>query len=245
MASTAEYDSSTQYFESLRGYVLSPFPTALRIISHEREQVKAELRAFETFLDRVEEIECEPPQWRHADGIDGAKSRKLPKVRDAYQQTVMSVDHYDEVYNNTLFADVEAEFGSELAAVVHPTTETSFTERTRGLVVTAAKNSIQQRTAMLERLDAEEQSLETAQEQIRDFVEELDGAHIPYWYAKTFLTRIDEVACNRQAMIRRTQTSGFTNGHQLCEYLYADERWTYPVLTGLGRLRETIVVPEK
>lgn len=59
----------------------------------------------------------------------------------------MGVAHYDEVYNNTLLADVEAEFSSELAAVVHPT-RTSFTERTRELVVTAVKNSIQQRTAI-------------------------------------------------------------------------------------------------
>lgn len=245
MASTAEYDSSTQYFESLRGYVLSPFPAARRIISQEQTQIEAELRGFETFLDRIEDIECEQPQWRYAEGIDGSQSRKLTKVRDAYQGTVMSVAHYDEVYDNTLLEDIEAEFGSELAAVVHPTTETSFTERTRELVVTAAKNSIQQRTAMLERLDAEEQSLVNAQEQIEGLVEELDGARIPYWYATTFLTRIEELACDRQTMIRRTQTSGFTNGHQLCEYLYADERWTYPVLTGLGRLRETVVVPEE
>jgi len=244
MVLTVECTSSSQYFESLRGYVLSPLPAALAALERERKEIAAERRSFERFVDRVEEVECERPQWRRADRFDGSRSRKFEAVRDAYRETVMSVAHYDEVYDNTLRADLASEFGAELAAVVGPDTEGPFTDRARNLVVAAAENSIRQRTTVLEQLATEQQSVETAREELAELVEGLDGAHIPQWYAETFLDRIDDLAADRQATIGRCRTPGFTDGHQFCQYLYDDEEWTYPVLTALGRLRRTVVVPE-
>lgn len=238
-----ENDSSRQYFESLRRYALSPLTAALAILEHERDEVDAERRGFEQFVESVEGIECERPQFGRVDGIRESQSGQFEDVREAYRETVMAVGHYDDVYDNTLREDVAAEFGPEVAAALCPGTEVPFTEHVRDLLVAAAERSIDQRATFVERLDGEVESFESARTQIEGTVTALDGARIPHWHAETFLHRIDELATDRQATIRRLQTPGFTDGHDLCEYLYDDESWTHPVLTALGRLRGTVAVP--
>jgi len=114
-ASVAEDNFAHQYFESLRSYMLSPLPAALDSLRHEYEEIRAERCGFERFVGRLEEIECERPKWTQVGGIDEPAGTRLETVREAYRETVMSVEHYEEVYDKTLCEDVAAEFGSEIA----------------------------------------------------------------------------------------------------------------------------------
>jgi hypothetical protein len=95
---------------------------------------------------------------------------------------------------------------------------------------------------VLKRLDDEDASLTAAKNELADIMDNLDDTQIPHWYANTFTERLFQLAANKQEMLRSHQSLGRLDGHSLCEYLYADEPWTYPVLTAVVRVREAVVL---
>lgn len=65
---------------------------------------------------------------------------------------------------------------------------------------------------------------------------------VPGWYAEPLLERLNELSEKRQHSIHTYRSFGRTDGHSFCQYVYSSTGWTYPVLTAIGRLRETIVI---
>jgi hypothetical protein len=51
---------------------------------------------------------------------------------------------------------------------------------------------------------------------------------------------LDDLAQSRQSLIQRRDPTSRTDGHDICEYLYRDAEWTYPVLTAVTRFRTTV-----
>jgi len=242
MAKSGEQRRSRHFLQSLRCHVLSPSTTALRTVRRERDEIRAERRAFESFAERVDDIPCDAPTPDVPTMVVDSESGAVERVRTAYRETVMDTDHYGDVYDNTFRADVASEFGQGVAAALCSDTPVQFTRRFRRFLLAAVEESITERGTVLERFDDEEASLTAARDELADIVDNLDGTQIPHWYASTFTERLDRLAADRQAKIRSHRSLGRLDGHSLCEHLYADEPWTYPVLTAIGRVREAVVL---
>lgn len=56
-------------------------------------------------------------------------SSAIGRVRTAYRETVVDIEHYEDVYNNTLQADIASEFDASVAAALCSDTPVQFTER--------------------------------------------------------------------------------------------------------------------
>jgi hypothetical protein len=105
--------------ESLRSHVLAPLATADSTLSQEYEEVDAERRAFDRFKNRIAIIKAvvtasAVPVTRAP--LREQRSRAPERVRSAYRETVMDVDHYDDFYGETLIEHVTAELTDEIAA---------------------------------------------------------------------------------------------------------------------------------
>lgn len=242
MAKSGEQRPSRHFLQSLRCHVLSPPTTALKTVRRERDEIRAERRAFESFAERVDDVPCDAPAPDVPTMVVDNGSGAIERVRTAYRETVMDTDHYEDVYDNTLRADIASEFGPGVAAALCSDTPVQFTGRLQQFLLAAVEESVTERETVLERLDDEDASLTAAKDELVDIVDNLDGTQIPQWYANTFTERLDRLAADRQETLRSHRSLGRLDGHSLCEHLYADEPWTYPVLTAVGRVREAVVL---
>lgn len=235
---------ATQVLRALRQHVLSPLATAERTLAAEQTEVTAERDGFETFAEHLETIDPVrkrpvPGPPRPLGGRDSTVDR-LDRVRTAYRETVMSVSHYNDVYGESLVEHVAAECSDDLAAGLRPDTSVSFTATYKSGLRSAAAHAAQVRGLYLETLDREATSIETARRELTELLDQLDTTTVPEWYHARFAARLETVAHDRQETIRSRRTSTFLEGHALCEWLYQDASWTYPVLTAVARVREPI-----
>lgn len=235
---------ATQFLRALRQHVLDPLATADRMLATERSEVKAELDAFEAFAERLAAIDpvaepSGPDTSRPVVGTDPSGGH-LERVRAAYRETVGSVAHYEDVYGKTVIEDVAAEFGDEIATGLQPATSISFTQTYKSGVQAATGHAIQLRQVYLDTLDREATSIDTARDDLAELVGHLDTTTVPEWYRDTFREDLDLLARDRQETIRTRRPGPRYENHALCEHLYADAPWTFPVLTGVARVREAI-----
>lgn len=138
---------------------ISRLHDAVGALEAERERTGRERDAFAAFVDRVAEVDAENP--RLTDGgpmaVRGTGAGRLPAVVDAYRETVMAVEHYDDEYDDTLLEHMAAEFGNDVAlavqngAILSP--QLKRTLRASGL------QAKQRRERLLAALDAESESL--------------------------------------------------------------------------------------
>lgn len=235
---------ATQFLRALRQHVLGPLATAERTLTAERTEVTAERDGFEAFAERLATIDpvSTPPVSGPSPPMGGrdATVDRLDRVRTAYRETVMSVSHYDDVYGESLVEHVAAECGEDLAAGLRPETSVSFTSAYKIGLRSAAAHAAQERRLYLETLDRETTSIETARSELTELVDQLDTTTVPEWHRGQFSARLETVAQDRQETIRTRRTGQFLEGHALCQYLYQDTSWTYPVLTAVARIREAM-----
>jgi len=229
--------------ESLRGHVLGPLETAESVLDQEYEEVDAERRAFEEFRGRVAGIETIAdasaiPATRAP--LHEGRSRAAERVRSAFRETVMSVDHYDEVYGESLIEHAAAELTDEIAAGLGRDAHLQFTPLFKRTLVAAVDSAIDQRDNFCTTLDEEQESLFRSRDGVLALLDELDGTRVPAGVDSDFTDALDEIACHRQETFAGRTASPRTDGHDLCACLYADCDWTYPVLTALTRLRGAV-----
>jgi len=226
---------------SLRDHVSGPVSTAREVVAAEFEEVDAERRAFEQFRDRVAGIETVsmsqslPASQRS--GFVQTRPQCVERVRNAFRETVMSVDHYDEVYGETLAEHFAAELSAELLAGLRPAGQSQFTDLYKRTLLAGIDSAIEQRETFCDLLDNERASLETSADELAAAVDELDGTRVPAHVRADFAETLDDVARRRQETFAGRTSSPRTDGHDLCSYLYEDCGWTYPVLTAVTRLR--------
>jgi len=239
MAQSMQGVQPQQYLRSLRRYVLTPVDVAREAVAEDLERTEAERDAFEQFAERVETVETErPPSSTRT--LHAGESRSLQRVRSAYRETVMQTDHYRSVYGEPLLENAAVELGAGIAHELDSNDRTAFTPRLKRTVSSAANRCVDDRIAFRAHLEAERESLRCAHDDLTDLVSNLDGTSIPEWYRAEFADRLDRIATTRQEALRKIGPPGDFDGHDLCEYLYGSEGWTYPVLLSVGRLRESV-----
>lgn len=247
--------------------------TALSYVRDAREAVGSELdrtrdeaEALERFRRQVARIDTSRP----AESVVGAgaglgvvqggvQSRgdppdeSLRRVREAYQETVMAVPHFEEDYGETLEAHLAAEFGEEVA---HSVTEGGqLTPQLHSMLVELADEGRERRRNLSRALEEELGALEEYEERLGD-VECRANDVIDYplyqrsfpelyraWHALADLEdECERVLACRQARIHTERVVPMlARGRESFHgYLYGDLPVTYPVLSAGTDLAERL-----
>jgi hypothetical protein len=98
----------------------------------------------------------------------------------------MAVDHYDEVYRETL----EEHFAAELLAGLRAEGQSQFTDLDKRTLLAAIGSAVDQRETFCELLDNERASLESSSEALAAVVEDLDGTRVPAHVSIDFTERL-------------------------------------------------------
>jgi len=239
-------DRNPQYFvHSLRQYVLAPLSTAQRLADREHREVAAEADAFEAFRQRIEDIDprpSTPPDTPSPLAASTSQSADdgIERVREAFRGTVLSTPHYEETYGESLHDHLASEFGAELADAFRSASSVSFTAPYKATLLARAELAVRTRRNFLGTLDDERQSLAAARDDLASLFAALDTTIIPEWHCESFTVQLDDVAQRRQRTIQGRDAVAHFDAHSLCALLYADESWSYPVLTAVARTREAV-----
>lgn len=247
----AELDTQSrprQYLCTLRQHVLEPISAAEAIAEQERNEVALERDAFEQFAERVTDISPVSPQTPSllaGTVLTEPSTDGTEVLRRAYTETVMDVSHYDEVYGEPAVENTVAEFGPEIASLFQPTSGLSFTEPHKRVLITATEQRATERDEFCDALDSELESLRSMRRDLTTVLDELDTSVIPSWYHEQFEDRVTDILHARQSKLRTRSPMSYLDGHNLCTYLYCDDDWTYPVLTAVARLLDSITVRDE
>jgi len=161
------------------------------------------------------------------------------EARAVYEETVLAVEHYQTIYDESLVENATAELGTDAAEVLSADTGLNLTPVAKSLVINRAQQRVEARKSVLASIAAEQESLERHRERMRGLVDGLTGTVVPKWYQEQFETEIATVLSRRQEYLHR-QRDG-RDPHELCMYLYKERDWRYPVLTSVTRLCEATV----
>jgi hypothetical protein len=155
--------------------VVTHIPAACEIVQTERDHTAAERDAFAQFSQRVAALDPPsstdahpqppgqtPPQTMTSQMTPSSSSTTngLTTVQQAYRETVMGIDHYEQEYNEPMAVNLAAEFSEELAVVITSTPQ--LTPHLQQTVVQAAAAASARREAFIARLDDERATLEEA-----------------------------------------------------------------------------------
>jgi hypothetical protein len=217
----------------------------LSIVTEERKRTAAEQTAFENFSARVAAIdvtEVESATESTSVGLVAPRTKTtatLEEVRVAYCDTVMSVPHYEEEYNEPLTEHMAAEFGTDLAAIV--SNNDVLTPPLQQALIQASQVARRDRASFQRTLASERDALTDARWQLRDIFETAETITTAPLDQRPFdglvgaESRLNDLKndCEEILQDRQQQLNEETSrdGVSLQEYLYTPHCWTYPVLS--------------
>lgn len=223
----------------------------------ERRRVVDEREAFRAFRSRVDSVAAETVQPVGRSG--GAMRETAPApgsglvaVRDAYVETVMSVPHYEDEYDDTYERSVAAEFGPELAYALARTSR--FHAEYKRSLLAAVDAAIEERERFLKTVRSETESVERAASRLSPIASEtesmagtadpdagfgaLDASRAR---AKVLLGDCDRIAARRQRELAAHERDlALGDDIDLPTYLYQDLAVTYPVLSAVGAVGDRL-----
>jgi hypothetical protein len=236
----------------------------------ERQRVLAERNAFEEFADRVSALDP-APAGSTAPGFDGPMAAtctvgrvggddiRLRQVLAAYRDTVMSVPHYREEYDETISESLAAELGPDTAAAL--ASNGTLSAASKSALVSRSRRAAEARSSLVDRIDEEiealrafERDLSRVDRRRRRLLEHLDGvsgpgtdAALDVWERLNDLEEeCNEIAAERQ---ERLADPPMTPGpaadagedHAFYKYLYEPtDAPQYPVLAQVSELAERV-----
>ena len=230
----------------LRTHVLDPLTEAQSVVQREATEIDTEREAFDQFAQRVTTIgtvpELQPEPQAHTLAVE-SKLQAADQLRQAYRETVMDVPHYEDAYGESLETNVAAELPPDVAVLFQePAVQITPNQKTR--IQAAATNARASRETLSVNLEDEQKSLAASHDELDAVLKQLDGPHVPGWHTAQFKATLTKIIQTRQETLDARPPKSRSDGHDLCHYLYADQGWTYPVLTAVARLRNAVECPE-
>ncbi len=233
-------------------------------VREERSRTAEESDALLEFIRRVESVEPSQPQTNPMmiGGPPGSPTeagtlteydQSITKIRDAYEDTMMGVPHYDEEYGESLYVNMAAEFGSEIATAV--TEGSEFTPPLKSAIVEKSRDSYKQREQLISGLNTEATELRTAQSSARSITQSLedysnsDASSLSYDELQAWWHQLNELerSCtdflkDRQGHIhsRGVTTNAQIGNTTFNEYLYGSLSVVYPVLVTFSELHNQV-----
>ena len=239
MSTTPVQDGTQWFLHTWRDHVLEPIETALSVLDVEHTELAAEQDGLEDFLQRLRAVD---PAEQPSSPV-GARSRQsatdpVEALRDAYADTVLAVDHYESVYDESLVENVAIEFGPDYAALFHPETNVGFSPPLKRSLVAATEKAIDERASLDRAVKIEQESIQEYHGSLQAIIETLDSTVVPEWYRETFQSDVTALLQERQDQLHSSVHRFET--YEFCTYMYEEQLWTYPVLTSLARLQESV-----
>ena len=235
-------------------------------LAAERERTAAERDAFEAFERRVGSLSPQRPDRSSGPGalahsLSGNADRSpsvLDRVRGAYRETVLTLDHYEEEYDESVIENLTAEFGAEVGRAVAGSGV--FTAELKTALSAGAREAASRRATFVAVLDEERGRLDDAGRELREVGEAMAdlgvGTDRTTGREESFtslretreslhalVTRCEEVVENRQEVLRAPRAGGHWrrgDDTSLNEYLYIDLEVTYPILADASEAAATI-----
>ena len=239
---------------------VSYLPKAQILCEQEQTRTRSERDAFERFARRIARLDAaQPVAARVPAGMDSVVGSKLSttvgvastragpddaslrEVRRAYQETVMSVPHYDDEYRESFSRNIAAEFDNDVATAV--VGGSGLTPRLKRLLVGHADESRERRERFLEELRRESGELGEADELFEEWNAEVETLSRPapsersYGGLEATWRRLGSIAdeCERlltarQRTIKRGVNPPGSDAPNLQEYLYYELPVKYPIL---------------
>ncbi|SIR64581.1 DUF7260 family protein [Natronorubrum thiooxidans] len=230
--------------------------SAAAVLDCEHTQLTAERRAFERFRTRVTRLETAAPTTAavasHTAGSPIAvqthstpRTGSLESLVNAYRDTVCSVSHYDDVYDEPCHEHLAGELGVELAAAVEHGSQ--LTPQLKQSMVAAAGHAVTARADLLEAIETEQDALETATQTLATLRAELESlraqplARLEFNALRLTRARLvrlrsqcDDLVASRQALIWRRRQLTIADIGVFERYCYGECERTYPVLAALA-----------
>lgn len=219
-------------------------PAAKVAVEREREQLIQERDAFRQFVTEIESIPVSthgreelPPV-----GVKQANATKdeLGSARAAYRRIIMELDHFDHVYDEGLYENMSSELSDDVAtAVVHGD---QFSLPVKRTTVYQSMQASARRESLLETIDAERDSLEYAQDQLRELSNVLDDdpavTELTLSELFTYEEHVDRYLRRCEQLLRTRQRDIHAESRVPSElgvlfvqtYLYEDLETNFPVL---------------
>lgn len=239
MSTTPAQDGTQWFLHTWRDHILEPIETALTVLDAEHTELAAEQDGLEDFLQRLRAVEpAEQPSSPVGAPSRQAASDPVEALREAYTDTVLAVDHYESVYDESLVENVSIEFGPDYAALFHPETKVSFSPPLKRSLVAAVEQAVDERASLDRAVRVEQESILEYRCRLREVIDTLDSTVVPEWYRETFQNDVSRLLQERQEQLH-SSVHRF-EAHEFCGYMYEEQLWTYPVLTSLARLQESV-----
>lgn len=215
----------------------------------ERDRLLAERRAFERFVRRVEEIEpvgatgTTVQAGATASMSHSIGGEELSAVEEAYRETVMSVDHYDEDYGESVRENMAAELGADVTTAVLDGQR--FHPQLKMAIMSKCTEAYETRTNVLDDIEAEVSELEGARsdvETVEGTLERLDNRSLldksfeelraDYADLCDLEAECESLLADRQETVTAREPSPEPDeGHDFHAYLYDPLSVSYPVLS--------------
>jgi hypothetical protein len=223
---------------------------ARRTVRRERRRTIDEREALAAFANRVSELSVDDVKTGVQVGARFATANTtsaVAAVRQAYEQTVMAVPHYQLEYNETYVESLTAEFGPNIAAAA---TGPRLTNAARAGLVDAAKSARADRARFVEALNTEDQGLREADERLGELLAEaaeLDTeplTQLDFGSLDAIRARICVLEQHTNTVAKTRQTALHDQHEDLClslagvtlpEYVYQTCDTQYPVLSQVAR----------
>ena len=225
----------------------------------ERRLVTTEAKAFDAFLDRVESITPDRSASMSAVQAGGYEREQsgggLSAIRSAYEQTVMSCDHYDDEYGDTYAESVTAEFGPEVGVLLAE--GSALQPHLKRALVDRVRTCRDDREHLLEMIEMESESIDAVAAAFRSIKDELQGFAVcpdsdgagsygaleAEWRRLDALTeQVRELSATRQQAIvaQRRRFHLPIDAPDMPVYLYQELDSDYPLLSEIVRLQREI-----
>ena len=237
--------------------------SALEVVMTEHERTAAERDAFAQFTDQIADLdtsadtmETTPTQPAATQTLlqpDSQMDTQLADVRTAYRETVMSVPHYAEEYDESLQEHLTAEFSPEIATTL--TTSDQFLPSLQEHLITENHQACESRTRLLSALEDEASALQAADERLielgSEFSDLLAAHSLEAWSSQELLAsrqqvraserECEELAADRQSTLRGQRITAVQHiDLEFTDYLYRSLSVAYPVLADITNLAETL-----
>lgn len=221
----------------------------------EYQRTKTEAEAFRNFRQKIMDLTPRQPRADGGTTIQRSLTQRTrprqtsshKRVCQAYRDTVLSMPHYAEEYNEPLSVHLAAEFGEEVTTSL--ASNAQLTPPLKKRLIAASQQAARQRVRFLSELDAEATELEVARATLSDLRARLEDQDVDqshgrsfdelqsrYETLKTTKNRCDTLAETRQQSVHTDNWTSreLANCSPLQSYLYADLDVTYPILADLA-----------
>ena len=232
-----------------------------RSLQAEQNRTKKERAAFKEFATRITDLQLatkpsspssEHNEFRETSGAVAIQSQpisepsttnKLTAIRNAYEETVMSVSFYEDEYGDTYEESIQEEFGADIATTL--TQSNSLSPVAKQVLLAKIEQARTDREVLIETCERERESVDEAAAVLQPIDEELQSAEsiafanqgfgaLEAHRSRLFVLedKCEHAAATRQATIHRhrTEYSHPVNPPDICAYLYDEFETAYPVL---------------